>query len=660
MKQPLKNLVVLGLMIFVAGVTFYPSLPVDAQLKDNTEGWSSSFEGGRGLMYMNSARTYGKGRVVAGLQGLIMPREYLMKGYPKGSYEDNTTAVYGIPITFGLTDELDITGALYYFNDARPFLNQNNVLNYYGKATKGLGSARVAVKGRLPLNLSQRIQFAGKAGATFDTAEEQLDGLNHRWSRTATDFDLSFLETIDLAPIVSLHLEEGYVLSGDDYYDDQWVFAAGLEVRPHERFSLGLEVHNRTFANKSPLSALQDDMYGKYPQLWAQKDGVRQIGDPRYMLDDKFQFDEDFMVVAPSINIYVTPSVALNAGVVINVADQDDPKETAQYNVGITFNGRLSFLIDTDKDGVKDNKDREQDTPPGYPVDMYGVSLDTDGDGVVDGRDREINTPSGAKIDQYGVGLDGDRDGVYDGLDKQPDTPPGCKVDEYGIAIDTDNDGVPDCLDREINTREGCDVDEYGVALDDDEDGVPNCIDREKNTPIGCKGQVDDFGVAFDDDGDGVANCVDVEPDTPAGTPVDRFGRGIKEEEKALLDEGIIRIHRIHFATGKANISRDSNDILEQVANLFEKYPTLKIRIKGHTDITGSRNFNLNLSQKRAQAVLDFILAFKPSLDRSRFTVIGIGPDEPVAPNDTEFGRQQNRRVEFEVVNKEELRKLQQ
>ena len=74
-------------------VILQPSLPVDAQLKDNTEGWSSSFEGGRGLMYMNSARTYGKGRVVAGLQGLIMPREYLMKGYPKGSYEDNTTAV---------------------------------------------------------------------------------------------------------------------------------------------------------------------------------------------------------------------------------------------------------------------------------------------------------------------------------------------------------------------------------------------------------------------------------------------------------------------------------------------------------------------------------------------------------------------------------------
>ena len=81
--------------------------------------------------------------------------------------------------------------------------------------------------------------------------------------------------------------------------------------------------------------------------MWETKDNVPQIGDPRYIKDDALDFDEDFLVVAPSVSLYVTPTVSLTAGALINVADQDDPKETAQYMLGITFNGRMNFLLDT-------------------------------------------------------------------------------------------------------------------------------------------------------------------------------------------------------------------------------------------------------------------------------------------------------------------------
>lgn len=618
--------------------------------------WNSSFEGGRGLMYMNSARTYGKGHVITGLQGLTMNREYPLGN--AGSREKSYTTVLGVPLTFGITDELDLSGVLYYFNDARPFLSENDVTRLYGDETGGIGSVRIALKGRLPYSIQNAVQIGAKVGATFDSSKDQIDGLNYRWTRTATDIDFSFLETLDLAPFASLNFEEGYVLSGDDYYDDQWIFAAGIDIRPHDRFGIGLEVHNRTFRYSNPLSALQDDRLGAFPAMWESKDGVPQVGDSRYIKDDALDFDEDFLVVAPSVSVYVTPSVSLTAGALINVADQGDPKETAQYMLGITYNGRLNFLLDTDSDGIKDNKDREV-TPAGYPVDEWGISLDTDGDGVVDGADREIETPEGAVIDSYGVGVDGDRDGVYDGLDRQPQTPPGCEVDEWGIALDTDGDGVPNCLDKQLDTRRDCEVDEFGVALDDDEDGVPNCIDREPHSPANCRGQVDEFGVAFDDDGDGVANCVDLEPDTASGTPVDKFGRGVKaDEERALLSEGIIRVHRIHFATGKAVITADSYAMLQQIADLLAKYPALKIRIEGHTDSTGSVRYNKRLSLKRANAVLEYLLEYRKDLVRDRFEVAGIGPDEPVATNDTEFGRQMNRRVEFEVINKDALKNL--
>jgi outer membrane protein OmpA-like peptidoglycan-associated protein len=196
----------------------------------------------------------------------------------------------------------------------------------------------------------------------------------------------------------------------------------------------------------------------------------------------------------------------------------------------------------------------------------------------------------------------------------------------------------------------------YGVALDSDEDGVPDCRDKEPDTPAGCP--VDEHGVALDDDKDGVPNFRDLEPSTPSGAVVDRSGREIKKEEKDLIDEGIIRVHKVHFATGSSAITPESYDVLKQIAELLEKYPTLKIQVEGHTDNTGKRESNLKLSNDRAQAVLNFILETNPKLDQGRFSAVGFGPDRPISANETLNGKQMNRRVEFVVLNKEELKKI--
>lgn len=119
----------------------------------------------------------------------------------------------------------------------------------------------------------------------------------------------------------------------------------------------------------------------------------------------------------------------------LNLADQKGPKEPAQIAVGLTFTGAVRSLLDTDKDGVKDNRDREMNTPLGYPVNSFGVALDTDGDGVPDGHDKQPKTPKGCKVDANGVALDSDGDGVPNSINKEPNSPKGYPVTAAVVAI---------------------------------------------------------------------------------------------------------------------------------------------------------------------------------------------------------------------------------
>ena len=123
---------------------------------------------------------------------------------------------------------------------------------------------------------------------------------------------------------------------------------------------------------------------------------------------------------------------------------------------------------------------------------MICKAVDTDGDGVPDDRDKCPNTPPGCQVDENGCAKDSDGDGVKDCVDKCPNTPKGCAVDTNGCAKDTDGDGVKDCIDKCPNTPKGCPVDEKGCPVDSDGDGVPDCIDKCKGTPPNTK--VDENG----------------------------------------------------------------------------------------------------------------------------------------------------------------------
>ena len=105
------------------------------------------------------------------------------------------------------------------------------------------------------------------------------------------------------------------------------------------------------------------------------------------------------------------------------------------------------------------------------------------------------------------------------------------------------------------------------------------------------------------------------------------------------------------FDIDSASIKPAGIDGLTQVAGVLNNYPETTIIVKGYTDSTGSETYNQQLSERRANSVRNFLIS--KGVDANRITAIGFGEQFPVASNDTEAGRQQNRRVELEIIPKE-------
>ncbi|HER00705.1 MAG TPA: OmpA family protein [candidate division Zixibacteria bacterium] len=264
---------------------------------------------------------------------------------------------------------------------------------------------------------------------------------------------------------------------------------------------------------------------------------------------------------------------------------------------------------------------------------------DDDDDGVCNEDDRCPETPAGCIIDEEtGCELDGDGDGVCDGLDMCSDTPAGCKVDAAGCPLDSDNDGVCDGLDRCDNTPEDCEVDEYGCPLDADGDGVWDCRDNCPDTPEGCK--VDESGCPLDGDADGVCDGLDQCPGTPEGLEIDDVGCPVSYEiQKELVLVGVT------FLVNQATIKPESKKELDKVVESLKALPHVKLEVAGHTDISGSYDNNVELSQRRAEAVRDYFI--EQGIDPERLIAKGYGPDKPKYDNSTLEGRRKNRRVEL-------------
>ncbi|GAB6282122.1 MAG: hypothetical protein STSR0008_08660 [Ignavibacterium sp.] len=264
------------------------------------------------------------------------------------------------------------------------------------------------------------------------------------------------------------------------------------------------------------------------------------------------------------------------------------------------------------------------------------AAKDSDKDGVPDSKDMCPETPKGVTVDEFGCPIDSDKDGVADYLDQCPETPTAAKVDKNGCPVDTDGDGVPDYLDLCVNTPSGIQVDKNGCPLDADGDGVADYLDKCPGTPAGVK--VDKNGCPLDSDKDGVADYLDKCPNTPMGVKVDQNGCPIIEKPKEITLSG-----KTTFASGKSELLPSSYADLDKLIEVMKAYPDSKWIIEGHTDSKGSYKSNKALSLRRSESVMNYFVS--RGIDKTRFEVIGMGPDNPIADNKTAEGRAMNRRV---------------
>jgi OOP family OmpA-OmpF porin len=229
---------------------------------------------------------------------------------------------------------------------------------------------------------------------------------------------------------------------------------------------------------------------------------------------------------------------------------------------------------------------------------------------------------------------DTDADGVNNLRDDCPGTVAGGIVDERGCELDSDGDGVVDRLDECPGTPQGVVVDERGCEIDSDGDGVPDSRDRCPGTPAGAK--VDQYGCELDSDGDGVVDRLDKCPNTPKGVPVDSTGCELVAEFK---------LEGVNFEFDSATLTAASTATLDEAVKIMLRNSDVKVEIAGHTDSQGNDEYNMGLSQRRAKAVEDYLIA-RGAKDEN-IAVKGYGETQPVADNGTEAGRAANRRVEL-------------
>jgi OOP family OmpA-OmpF porin len=153
---------------------------------------------------------------------------------------------------------------------------------------------------------------------------------------------------------------------------------------------------------------------------------------------------------------------------------------------------------------------------------------------------------------------------------------------------------------------------------------------------------------------DATALTVIGDPPPPPPKPklvVEKPKRVVVEDNRIVINE------KIQFDLDKATIKPESDDLLQEIVKVIKENEHIKkIAIEGHTSSEGSDKHNLKLSDKRAKAVMDYLVS-KGGLPKAMFTAKGFGESKPIGDESTEDGKEKNRRVEFNIVEQNVTRK---
>jgi outer membrane protein OmpA-like peptidoglycan-associated protein len=264
-------------------------------------------------------------------------------------------------------------------------------------------------------------------------------------------------------------------------------------------------------------------------------------------------------------------------------------------------------------------------SPPQYCAERGFVEArpgDRDGDGYMDPQDKCPDKPENFQGFEDGDGCPDDADTDGDGVADLKDS---CVLEPEDKDTYLDEDGCPELdndLDLIADATDKCPLEAEDPDSYEDEDGCPD-LDNDKDTVADVKDQC--------------PNEIGSTSQEPLGCPTNSL--------VVVTDCEVKITQQIHFEFNKDKIRPESFPVLDAVVDALQKNPPIKIEVQGHTDNKGAAAYNKNLSDRRANSVMKYLVSH--GIEMGRLTAHGYGFERPLVDNSTEQNRALNRRVQF-------------
>ncbi len=311
-----------------------------------------------------------------------------------------------------------------------------------------------------------------------------------------------------------------------------------------------------------------------------------------------------------------------NFGVFLGVSYAFGGEKEPRYEV-------LENIIEQPKEVVKEEKENEN------------LFKDSDEDGVLDSKDKCPNTPKGVKIDAFGCEIDSDGDGVSDSKDRCPNTPKGVKVDKEGCPLDKDGDGVLNVIDKCPNTPKGVIVDKDGCKIKEIIALIPG---NKKKSAIVVSTKGGEVVIDKPNTLTTISNPL-AAPAAPQEVTQETLKSFFSPAIVSTANEFKPKRYVLYFSNG-LTIDPSSQESYKSLLQDVKQREGEFIKIFGYTDSVGSKNFNIQFGQKRADFIKNKILQVSPD---SKIETKSYGEAMLQVPTPDNTPELKNRRVEVFV-----------
>ena len=628
MRGVARSLLTIALLMAIVGTA------------NGQDGW----KGTAGLIHLQDAGTVGRGKLIFSLGTSWDKRsETLTKGplsYLNYTDLEEATVTYHFfvsraALTLGFSDYVEFSASLDVRNWIMQVSSDDERKDVFETRTRGgIGDTEVHLKLCPPVP-TKYLRLGVLGYASFPSGKKEAS-----FTSGKTDFGLKGLATFDLTDTKSfiptkIHFNVGYRFNKNEDEGYGILYAnnpdsSGFFPPAYPRSPEGKSANfNDLFTFNSGLEFLV-----KKSRLFVEFQWDKFMNAEFLPADTATYYlagSADRYTITPGMSLISEDGVAMTFAADFNLNSDSDPPFVNPPDWMLYF--MLSFggsvlPQDRDKDGISDDVDKCPDEAEDFDglEDTDGCpDLDNDKDGIPDATDKCSSLAEdfdGFQDEDGCPDLDNDNDGIPDVRDKCPSEPEdfdGVEDDDGcpDIVQDSDKDGIPDNKDKCPLVKEDFDgfQDEDGcIDPDNDLDGIPDSLDK-------CPSESETYNGYMDDDG-----CPDTRP----------------IEEKFIL-------RGVNFESGSAALTPDSYGVLDQVVKSLKAYPEVRVEIAGFTDDVGKDDYNLGLSQRRADSVKQYLV--NAGVGADRVVARGFGESNPIASNTTAAGRAENRRIEFRRLN---------